>query len=240
MSFVLSVMLFSACSAPAATSTTGGDDALAGGDTVTGDSVDSSTDQGATDPENYNWVIYVQDSSTLALGQMQMDFTINMKAVNTSGQIYGEYIGSATTKAVSHMDTAKGSVNAPMEGQSTSLVINVNPAVEDEDKLAPLTPEDPDDGKLAPLVPSDDDKLAPLTDPNNKLDYTGTGNMVLQSGGTGTVTARGVSVSKGLGNTSTNQLEVFIQGTTVRLAVTIPEVGTVYFDGYIIGEGKNG
>ncbi len=200
----------------------------------------SDSKGGDAQPEDFNWTIYVNDSSTISMGQMNFDLAIDLKAVNTSGQIYGEYIGSATTKARSYMDTAKGSIDAPVEGQTTSLVINVNPSVSDDEKLAPLTPEDPDDGKLASLVPdeSDDGKLAPLTDGDDEPDYQGSGMMVLQSGGTGTVTVKGVSVSRGIGNTSNNPLNVFIKGSTVRLEVQIPEIGSVYFDGYIRGEGK--
>jgi hypothetical protein len=77
-----------------------------------------------------------------------------------------------------------------------------------------------------------------LTDGKNAPDYEGSGMMVLQSGGTGTVTARGVSVSRGIGNTSENPLKVYITGPTVRLEVQIPEIGSVYFNGYIRGEGK--
>ncbi len=223
---VLSVLMFASCGGSGAPSVS----------SVLPSS--SSQEVGTEDSGNYNWVIYVQDSSTITMGDMKMDLAIDLKAVNTSGNIYGQYIGSATTKAVSSMTTAKGSLNAPVEGKSTSLVINVSPSVSDEDKLAPLTSPDPDDDKLAPLVPSDDDKLAPLTGSQEKSDYEGSGSMTLQSGGTGTVTVRGVSVSRGIGNTSVNPLKVFITGTTVRLEVDIPEIGAVYFDGYIRGEGK--
>jgi hypothetical protein len=199
----------------------------------------TATDNQPSEPEDFNWTVYVQDTSTINVGPMQMDISIDLKAVNTSGKIDGTYTGSATTKAVSHMEGGKGSINAPVEGTSTALSFNINPYVADEDKLAPLAPSEPDDGKLAPLVPSDDDKLAPLNDPNNQPEYEGTGSMTLQSGGYGTVTAHGASVTKGIRmNTSENPLHLTITGTQVRLEVQIPEIGAVYFDGYIRGEGK--
>jgi len=196
-------------------------------------------DDEANRPEDFNWTIYVKDSSTVNVGPMKMDISIDLTAVNTSGKIDGAYTGSATTKAVSHMEDGRGSINAPVEGTSTALAFNISPYVADEDKLAPLTPPDPNDDKLAPLVPSDDDKLAPLTDPNDPPQYEGEGTMTLQSGGSGTVTARGVSITKGIRtNTSVNPLHITIKGTQVRLEVQIPEIGAVYFDGYIKGEGK--
>lgn len=191
-----------------------------------------------SEPEDFNWTIYVKDSSTINVGEMQMDFDIDLTAVNTTGKMDGLYTGSATTKAVSHMEDGRGSINAPVEGSSNDVSLMVSAYVADEDKLAPLAPADPDDDKLAPLVPSDNDKLAPLTDPNNQPEYEGSGSMTLQSGGTGTITSRGYSQSRGIGNTSVNQLHVTIMGTQVRLEVQIPEVGSVYFDGFIRGEGK--
>ena len=226
------ILLLSSCasSSPTPSDSSDGADGSLGSTTAKSD---------PSEPEDFNWTIYVQDSSTVSVGPMQMDISIDLTAVNSSGKIDGAYTGSATTKAVSHMEGGKGSINAPVEGTSTALSFNISPYVADEDKLAPLVPAEPDDGKLAPLVPSDDDKLAPLTDPNNQPEYEGTGSMTLQSGGVGTVTARGVSVSKEIRtNTSVNPLHITIMGTQVRLEVQIPEIGAVYFDGFIRGEGK--
>jgi len=209
-----------------------------------GDAGKPATDSAATEePKNSNWTITVDDSSTVEIGPMKLDISINMTAVNTSGKIDGLYTGSATTKANSHAENVAikkgtGSMTAPVEGKSTSLSFNISPYVADEDKLAPLVPAEPDDGKLAPLVPNDDDKLAPLTDPKNPPQYEGEGSMTLQSSGTATATVRGYSASKGIGNTSVNQLKVTIIGSQVRLAVTIPQIGTVYFDGTITGSPK--
>lgn len=210
---------------------------------ATGSSANLASTKEPTEPEDFNWTIVVKDSSTISIGPMKMDFTIDLNAVNTTGKIDGPYTGSATTKAVSHAENVAikkgtGSINAPVEGKSTSLSFNISPYVSDEDKLAPLVPEEPDDGKLAPLVPNDDEKLAPLTDPKDQPEYEGEGTMVLQSSGTATGTVRGVSASKGIGNTSTNRLKFTIKGTQVRLEVTIPEIGPVYFNGFIRGEGR--
>lgn len=204
----------------------------------TGSSANAVSTKEPTEPEDFNWTIYVKDSSTIHVGPMKMELSIDLQAVNTSGKIDGPYTGSATTKAVSSMESGKGSINAPVEGKSTSLSFNISPTVPDEEKLAPLAPVDPDDDKLAPLVPNPDDQLAPLTGSNEARDYEGEGSMTLQSAGTATGTVRGVSASRGIGNTSVNPLKVFIKGTEVRLEVDIPEVGAVYFNGYIRGEGK--
>lgn len=229
---ILALFIFSACGSKIASTTNPSPE------NDIGTSADSVAKKEPTQPEDFNWTVYVQDSSTVNVGPMKMDLSIDLKAVNTTGKIEGPYTGSATTKAVSSMQTAKGSINAPVEGKSTSLTFNVTSYVPDEDKLAPLVPAEPEDDSLAPLVPNDDDKLAPLTDPNNQPEYEGAGSMTLQSGGTGTVTARGVSVSRGIGNTSVNPLKLTIKGTQVRLEVDIPEIGAVYFDGFIRGEGK--
>jgi hypothetical protein len=198
-----------------------------------------------TEPEDFNWTIIVKDSSTVNIGPMTMDLSIDMTAVNTSGKIDGQYTGSATVKGNSHAENVAikhgvGSMTAPVQGHSTSLTLNVSPAVADEDKLAPLTEPEEDDGKLAPLVPNPDDQLAPLTDDKDKdlPLYEGSGSMTIVSSGTATATVPKGSGSAGIGNTTTNPLKVTIRGTSVQLEVQLEGIGTVLFNGFIRGEGK--
>ncbi len=229
--FVLSLFVLAACASNNS------------GTPSAGDSPKPATDSAATKPDNSNYVVSINDSSTISVGPMKMDFTLNLKATNTTGKITGTYTGSATTKAVSHAENIAvkggvGSINAPVEGKSTSLTFDISPYIPDNEKLAPLAPAEPDDGKLAPLVPSDDDKLAPLTKPEDQPQYEGEGTMVLDSSGTATGTINGYSGSRGIGNTSSNGLKFLINGSNVQLEVRIPQIGGVLFNGTIQKEAK--
>jgi hypothetical protein len=169
------------------------------------------------DVRDYDWVIYVKDSVTVNNGPMKSTVTVDLKARNMSGDIIGNYYGSATSTTTNDMMGGGGKITAPFVSKSTDMKLYVGPY------LAPLTP------------PTVDPNLAPLETPDPE--YSGSGSITMSSSGVGTVSAGGYSVSKGLSNDSTIPIEINIIGPQVRLMVKMPQA-TLYFDGYIRGEKK--
>ncbi|MEI7813308.1 MAG: hypothetical protein WCJ13_00770 [Coriobacteriia bacterium] len=169
--------------------------------------------------KDFNWVIYVKDTSEISQGPMKYTISLDLKAVNTAGDIMGTYTGSATSKTTSEMNAGGGKVSAEAKSTSTALEIKMGPY---------LTP-------LEPLGEADPKDLAPL--PTAAPDFSGSGSITMATTGKGTVSAGGYSTSKGIANNSTTPIEVNVIGPQVRMLVKTPQ-GTVYFDGYIIGEGR--
>ena len=104
----------------------------------------------------------------------------------------------------------------------------------------PLVPEGEEDLPLAPLVEDGDEDL-PLAklEPAQEPDFAANGVLNMRGGGSGTVTAGGYSVSRGLEATqSTDSFYLVVVGPMVRLTVNVAGTPTMYFDGYIRGEGR--
>ncbi len=75
------------------------------------------------DMENFDWVIYVQDTQMMK-GPLKEPISIDLEAVNTSGNIEGEYTGSATMS----FGTTLGDVSAQVVSTSTNLKFRLSPA----------------------------------------------------------------------------------------------------------------
>ena len=165
----------------------------------------------------YNWVIYVKDTSDVPGAPIKQSITVNLKASNTSGGMLGSYKGTATAKTTNDGSVGGGELKATASSNSSALEFNLAPA-------------------LAPLAPAGDGSgLAPLT--KGSPDFTGSGTISMGTTGKATVTGKGRSVSGPFSNSSTVPIEVNVSGPLVRLSVQFPE-GTVYFNGYMRGEGK--
>ncbi len=171
---------------------------------------------------------------------------LNLRAVNTGGDIGGNYAGNATIKSTNEMKALGGEMTAPQSGSSGSVKITVeNPDTalaplgpSGDDDLAPLTPNEED--ALAPLTPNDDDALAPLV-PDKMPSWTGGGSIKMTSmaaGGVASGHIGGYGGSRAVSNTSNLPVKIGITGTSVTLTVTFPGVGTATFRGFIRGEGK--
>ena len=77
--------------------------------------------------ENFDWVIYVQDSQMMK-GPLKEPISIDLEAVNTSGHIEGEYTGSATMS----FGKTLGDVSAQVVSTSTNLRFRLAPAQQAE------------------------------------------------------------------------------------------------------------
>jgi hypothetical protein len=173
--------------------------------------------QGSAD---FNWVIYAQDSYDIDSGAMKRKVTLDFKAVNTSGDIAGEYKGYAHAQTSNKMDIGSGGVTADSQVKDDNVSFSLEPYVE-----------------LAPLVERDDD-LADL-EPEKLPDLMGQGSLNMSGSGGGTVSARGYTYGAGLKvQDSHDAMTVVVTGPLVRLTVTVNGIGTMYFDGYIRGEGR--
>ena len=169
---------------------------------------------------DFDWVIYINDITDVPGAPIAQTIELNLTARNTSGNILGPYTGTATAVTTNEGDYMGVHISATAQSQSTHLDFTMGPT------LAPLVAEDPDA----------DLPLAPLTDGTGP-DFTGYGSIAMSSSGSGTASAGGLTASGGFGNDSSQSIEVYLNGPLARLAVHMPQ-GVLYFDGYIIGEGK--
>lgn len=185
--------------------------------------VDPGAIQSAKDSQestDFNWVIYSQDSYDIDAGAMKRKVKLDFKAVNASGDIAGEYKGYAHATTANDMDIGDGGVTADSSVNDDNVSFTLEPYVE-----------------LADLVERDDD-LANL-EPEKMPDLMGQGSLNMSGAGSGTVSARGRTYSAGLKvQDSHDAMTVVVTGPLVRLTVTVNGIGTMYFDGYIRGEGK--
>lgn len=174
----------------------------------------------AEDSKDFNWVIYSKDSYDIDAGAMKRKVTLDFKAVNTSGDIAGEYKGYAHAKTSNKMDIGDGGVTADSSVNDDNVSFSLEPYVE-----------------LGDLVERDDG-LANL-EPEKLPDLMGQGSLNMRGAGSGTVSARGRTYGAGLKVQESNDaMTVAVTGPLVRLTVTVNGIGTMYFDGYIRGEGK--
>ncbi len=173
--------------------------------------------------KDYDWVIYVKDTVEHKSGPFDTTVSLDLRAVNTSGGLGGTYRGSIKGTAKNSMNIPGGMANAPFVISSDNLIFDLAPTLA---PLAPLGESKEEEGPLAPLT----------TD--NETDYEGHGTIEMTSKGSMNVQSMGYYGSKAAPSTTTSiPFEVTIIGPWVRLALVIPQ-GTIYFDGYIIGEGK--
>lgn len=172
------------------------------------------------EPSDFNWVIYSKDSYDIDSGAMKRKVKLDFKAVNSSGDIAGEYKGYAHASTANDMDIGDGGVTADSSVNDDNVSFSLEPYVE-----------------LADLVERDDG-LANL-EPEKLPDFMGQGSLNMRGAGSGTVSARGRTYSAGLKvQDSHDAMTVAVTGPLVRLTVTVNGIGTMYFDGYIRGEGK--
>ncbi len=170
--------------------------------------------------KDFNWVIYSNDSYDIDAGAMKRKVKLDFKAVNTSGDIAGEYKGYAHASTANDMDIGDGGVTADSSVNDDNVSFSLEPYVE-----------------LGDLVERDDG-LANL-EPEKLPDFMGQGSLNMRGAGSGTVSARGYTYGAGLKvQDSHDALTIAVTGPLVRLTVTVNGIGTMYFDGYIRGEGK--
>ena len=170
--------------------------------------------------EDFNWVVYINDTQKLQNGPMKQSVKLTLRAVNTGGDIPGQYTGNATIKSTNDMSQGGGKLNATFSGKSTSVQIHIG----SPDDLAPLTEDTPP--PLAPLLP--------------QVNWSGTGLIkmaAMSAKGVGTIQAGGYGGSRALSNTSSLPVNIEINGPQVTLKVATP-AGALSFKGYIRGEGK--
>jgi hypothetical protein len=170
--------------------------------------------------EDFDWVVYINDTQKIQNGPMRQSVKLNLRAVNTGGDIPGQYTGNATIKSTNDMSSGGGKLNATFSGKSTSVQIHIG----SPDDLAPLTDDSP--APLAPLLP--------------QVNWSGTGLIkmsAMSAKGIGTIQAGGYGGSRALSNTSSLPVNIDIKGPQVTLKVATP-AGALSFAGYIRGEGK--
>jgi hypothetical protein len=170
------------------------------------------------DEKDFDWVIYVKDSYKYSTGPFDTTVSLDLRAVNTSGHLEGPYQGKISGTATNKMNVPGGLANEDFNLNSDTLAFNL------------ATP-------LAPLeFPEKEGSLAPL--PTEEADYVGHGTIPMTSKGSVNVQSFGYSGSKAApGKTTSIPFDLYVKGPTVRLALDIPQ-GTIYFNGYIRGEGK--
>ena len=170
-----------------------------------------------TEEKDFDWVIYVNDTHALTNGPMRQSVTLELKARNMSGSITGPYFGYATAQTTNDatMTTRKGTgtITAPFVSSGNLKFV-----------VGPYSTPTTTDSNLTPL-------------PTENPDLSGSGSITMSSSGVGTITARGYSASAGASNKSTVPIEVRIIGPQVRLVAKLPQA-TLYFNGFIRGEGK--
>ncbi len=167
---------------------------------------------------DYNWVVYINDTNKFSNGPMSQSIALQLRAVNTGGDIPGAYTGNATCLATNRMSGKGGTLEANFKGNSTSVKISIS----GEDDVAPLTDETTP--PLAPLLP--------------QSRWSGTGVIKMgKMSAVGTVTMRGYRVSTGLSG-GTWPVTINIEGPQVVVKFTV-DGHALSFKGYVRGEGKH-
>jgi hypothetical protein len=177
------------------------------------------------DPNNYNWTITVNDSSSVAMGSIESTTTLNLTAKNNSKGIVGKYSGTGSGNTV-NVNPAYAVSSQAGTGSTLTWDFSI------DYPLAPLTKDTPadEDDALASLTPESDPSiaLAPLTQEGQETDYEGAGTMTMAAR-TATIQGAGVSAQKQM-DAVTYPFNINIIGQNVRLEVKTPQ-GSLYFDG---------
>jgi hypothetical protein len=172
------------------------------------------------DEKDYDWSIYVKDSSAISMGPIKTTVMMDLKASNTSGGIEGSYTGTATSSSQSVNSAYSSTATSDTKVGTVNFSLGV--------PLAPLVPEKPEENGALP----------PLVTPENEPDYEGDGTFVLSNPtGMSQIQGMGVSVQKEHTSASTHPFHISVKGAQVRMTMTTPQ-GDLYFDGYIRGEEK--
>ncbi len=170
---------------------------------------------------DFDWVVYINNTQKGQTGPIKQTVKLTLRAVNTGGDIAGDYSGSAAIKSTNDGQMAGGTISGPQAGQAASVKITLT----SNDALASLT---------------DDDPLASLT-PDDMPSWFGSGSIQMSAasvGGTITGSAGGYSGSGGASNTSSLPVKLDVQGTQVKLTVDGLSAGSMTFTGFVRGEGK--
>jgi hypothetical protein len=155
-------------------------------------------------PQYSSYTIYINDDDSYEEGGITYSIALNLEATNPTGSVAGAYSGTATAKTDTTGDVGGQQLNASAIANSTTLEFTI------EDPLG-------------------EGALAPLTD--DELTYTGSGTIVMEAAGSGTIGG----AAGGFSNTSGQPVTVSVTGSEVTFKVTIS--GHEYtFTGTISGE----
>ena len=177
------------------------------------------------DTRDFNWVIYIDDKFTMINGPMRSTVSVNMKAVNTSGDIEGHYNATGSSTTTNDMNAAGGRIAAPAASKIDNFSFDLKPY------LAPLVKDEPPAPLGTPAMTP-----APLVP--DQPDFSAEGSMDISSAGVGTVSAGGMSVPAPFSSKTRVHYTLTVNGPTVELTVDVPQIGQMFFKGFIRGEGK--
>lgn len=170
---------------------------------------------------DYNWVVYINNKQSMQTGPLKQTVTLKLRAVNTGGDIAGDYSGNAAINSTNDGNMAGGTITSPQAGNASVKI-----TLTEGDPLASLTGDKPD--PLATLTPTD------------MPSWSGTGSIQMSTmavAGSATGQIGGYSGTGATGNNSNLPVEMIVTGTQVQLRVSLPP-GPATFSGYVIGEGK--
>lgn len=171
--------------------------------------------------DDFNWVVYINNTQKGTSGPLKQSVSLKLRAVNTGGDIAGDFAGNATIKSTNTGDIMGGTMTSPQSGQAGSVKITLKSV----DPLADLT--------------DDPDPLATLT-PDEMPKWWGSGTIQMSAmdvAGSATGRIGGYSGTGGTKNTSSLPVVMEVDGTQVKLSVSLAP-GKMTFTGYVIGEGK--
>jgi hypothetical protein len=189
---------------------------------------------------DFNWVVYIKNQQNAQYGPIKQTIALDLEATNTSGDIAGDYTGTAGIASTNDAQIMGGTMTSPQSGTAGSVNITLKPldplaSLTDEDPLASLVdPNDP----LASLVPDEPTTRKAL---DKMPQWWGTGSITVSSmavAGSATGTIGGYSGTGGTKNTSSLPVTMEVYGTQVSLTVTGLAPGSMTFKGYVIGQGK--
>lgn len=178
-----------------------------------GSSSDTPAEEPATaekesaEPQGYDsWIVYVNDDDSYVEGGITYSIALNLTATNPTQDAAGTYTGTATASTSTTGETGGHQLNASAIANSSKLEFTLEEGFD-----------------------SADGALAPVTEAEQV--FSGTGSIVMEAAGSGTIDGAGGAFS----NTSGQNLSVNTQGSAVTLSVTIS--GHTYtFEGTIRGE----
>lgn len=164
-------------------------------------------EQESAEPQGYDsWIVYVNDDDSYVEGGITYSIALNLTATNPTQDAAGTYTGTATASTSTSGETGGHQLNASAIANSSKLEFTLKEGFD-----------------------SKDGALAPVTEAEQV--FSGTGSIVMEAAGSGTIDGAGGAFS----NTSGQNLSVNTQGSVVTLSVEIS--GHTYtFEGTIRGE----
>lgn len=181
---------------------------------------------------DYDWVVWVRGKASGNNGPLKQTVYLTMRAVNSGGDIAGDYKGDAQIMSTNDGYIGPMKTSSPQTGKSDS----VNITLTEGDPLSSLTPEDP----LSPLEPDPLDG-ATLTPDQQMPRWFGSGSITMSAmsvSGYASGYIGGYGGSGGTKNTSTLPVQLTVEGTQVSMDVSGLPIGKATFKGYVIGQGK--